>query len=272
MTDMKKRKEILYELAHFLEVGLEQYDQAEEVYKEINEISELNSDASESLKRMYREQGRWEDLKNLCVKELKKLQKQDADGQQDENDAVSVQKVENLLILGELYEYQFNDLEKALASYEEVYTANPRNLASLKGLERIYRKQKQWDRLIEIYQKGIELAQDLKEEAYLYLRMGMVKENIALENDPEGQEGQKHYQESIRFLEAALLRDPDLSMALKALIPLYERTEDWDNVLRVRRSYAESLDDGLLRAEQYFRMAEVMEKYLEDETQAIEFI
>lgn len=258
-ASIERRRQILLDLAKELEVVMEMPERAESLYREVQDLGVEDEGAADSLKRIYRDQERWPELYELCRREL-------------EVATDEVRRVENLIIMGELDEYQFEHLDKAAASYEEILRLNARNMTALKGLERIYLKNQDWQRLREIYRRGIDLAQDLREEAYLNLRLGQVTEHLSMEAPAQNSGASRSLQqEAVKYFEAALLRDPDLIAALKGLIGLYDRLELWPDLVRVRKLFAETIDEPLEKAEQYFRIAEALESKLTSEAEAVRF-
>ena len=259
-VDVETKRQALIGLAVYLEHELKKTKEAEAVFIEIQNLDPASIEARQSLKRLYREQERWTDLENLFLRELRVGK--------DE-----VEKLDAMVQLAELYEYQIEDLAKARAFYEKALTLNVRNLSALKGVERICVKQKDWPAVIEVYRRGLDLAQDIKEEAYIHLRLAQIFEQVLQEQLNTGSPSGSHkmLEECGRHYEAALLRDPSLMVALKSLIPIYEKLKDWENSVRIRKRYVESVDDTLTRAEHYFRIGEVLEKHLNREKEALSF-
>ncbi len=136
---------------------------------------------------------------------------------------------------------------------------DPMNEAVLSALEALYQTTEDWDQLLFVSRKQLELAQELERRQELRFRCGMILDQ-KLDRAPE----------AVTLYEEVLGEEPERSTALHALDVLYQKLENWSELadnLTKQLELAEELED---QSELLRRLAAVQHEKLKETTLAIE--
>jgi tetratricopeptide (TPR) repeat protein len=161
-----------------------------------------------------------------------------------------------------LYEEDLEQAPEAIEAYRNVLAVSDTDALALDALERLYRQERDWNELVSILARKIELATDRDQRRTLRIAAAEVYDREL-----------KDAYEAMAALRAILdpdTGDPTDAEALARLDALYQRESMWPDLVEVldRRAALES-DPGR-RAELAFRAAQVVEKELVEPEQAIE--
>ncbi len=118
--------------------------------------------------------------------------------------------------MGQVYEQQLGEVDRAIESYNDVLAFDPNEMRALDALGRLYEKISEWDRAIDISSHLVTLADDPRKQVDLYWRMGRIQYNQL--SDAEGAEAN---------LLRALAIDPGYVPAMEALTKQYSDRGDW---------------------------------------------
>ncbi len=160
---------------------------------------------------------------------------------------------------GQLQLQYLSQTGEAAASYLKVLELDPGNDTALKFLESIFSKEDDWVGLIGAYEQRAGLVTDVSKKVETLRRAARVA--AAKLKDPE--EAARHY-EAIQELQ------PEDGEALDALERYFERTRDWDKLVRILE---ERLGQASEEAEQiplYMRIGAIYEEGLRDVDSAVD--
>ncbi|MDY0001702.1 MAG: hypothetical protein RBU30_10435 [Polyangia bacterium] len=148
---------------------------------------------------------------------------------------------------------------EAASSYLKVLELDPVNDTALKFLESIFSKEGDWTGLIAVYEKRASLLKDDSKRTETHRRAARVA--AAKLKDPE--EAARHY-EAIHALQ------PGDAEALDALERYYERTRNWERLVRVLVNRISHVQTVAERLPLHMKAGTVFEEGLRDVVAAVE--
>ncbi len=171
-------------------------------------------------------------------------------------------RAEILTDLARLYERDLDDIVRADAAYREVLQLAPDDpaiaLAACRSLELIYSASNANLQLCEILRLEIRLEEDSERRRQLRGRLGELSETAL--GDDAG---------AIAAWSARLEDDPNDAQALAALDRLYERTQNWKELVAVLRARERLADQAAERRAFLVRIATILADKLADVHDAI---
>ena len=150
------------------------------------------------------------------------------------------------------------DLQRARQHFHQVVDGDPNSTDALQSLDVIYRELEEWDGLLEIISRRVELAQSDMERCELLTRSAVVCRDM-LERPSE----------AIAAFERVLEVAPGDGEAVAALESLYARTDRWVELAELVERKLEHADHGD-RAELYAQLGRLRAEKLQDDVRAVE--
>lgn len=203
------RLSLSVEIAGVWDRGIEDADRAIEAYRDVLALDGGHRGALRALERLYTQTQRGGDLIEVYECQV--------EAAESEAEAITI-----LEKVAAIWEEQFRDLSKAADTYVQILEIEPDYLPAVKSLERVWREEGDWVRLVEAYERHVELVNDESELVRLHLALG----DVHLGELDDGDRAAESYA-------AALEIDPDSRPAVRALGNLYERRGDWSDALEV---------------------------------------
>jgi tetratricopeptide (TPR) repeat protein len=215
-------------------------------YRRVLEVDPSSQQAALSLERLFRGVGRYADLSQVLQKK--------ADIVDDVNE-----KKEALFQAAQIEEDVLEQPESAIAVYNKVLEIDADDLRALDALIKRYLGLSRWPDLLAVYAKKADLIADPDEKKRIFYQVGAVYERELGDVD-----------KSIDTYQRILELDPDDLQALSRLDVLYERAQNWPELLNVLTREAEMTADANEGISFQYRIAELYEKRLGDVTRSIE--
>ena len=134
-------------LATVFDERLREFEAAEEAYLHVLEMDPASAKALGALDRIYTQQERWEELAEVIIREI----------ELSDDDVATVPLRYRL---GQLYEQQIQDSDRAVLAYQQILEIDPNHGETLTELENIYLMTSQWEPLYDIYERQSELLMD----------------------------------------------------------------------------------------------------------------
>ncbi len=239
------RRVILFDLGELLERQMSQADQGLAYYKRSLEVDPLYLPALEALERNYADRGMTAELIQILTSKVKAL-------------SDSEQTVQTSLRMGELYEKQLRDLEKAGQVYRDVLAIDASNLQALRGLERVSETLQKWSDLVDVLERQLDVVESERERVEVLLKLAGIQEEQFLKADVAAQR-----------LEQALEIDHAEKRAYVALERCYRRLKQWlDLIGAYERHISDAAEPGE-KAELFRNIAQVYADEVGDNDQAI---
>src|SRR5262245_44002392 len=198
------------------------------------------------LERLYSATAQWPDLGRVLEMQL---------------DVVTTERerIDVLMKIAEIQENQFLKPDLAAARLEQVVEIDPHHEPALEGLERCYRRLRQWLDLINTYDRHINATHDRQSKIDLWGHAAKV------------------YAEEVQDLDRAIdaylnivdLEDTHIP-SLDALAKLYEKQDDAAKAIEYMTRVADLTADGRQRVEMYYRIGKQLDEKLGDRHSAQE--
>ncbi len=232
--------------AKVYENDLGNVDTAIGLYARVLEIDPQSLAAAQALERLFQQTERYADLSVILQRK--------ADIIED-----LPEKKQALFQAAAIEEDVLERAEAAIAVYNKVLELDTDDVHALDALIKRYLGLSRWGDLLTIYAKKADLVVDPEEKKRIYYQVGAVYER-ELGDVPN----------SIDTYQKILELDPDDLQALSRLDVLYERAENWQELLSVLTRESEMTADPNEAVSFQYRIANLYETKLDDVTRAIE--
>jgi len=195
---------LLKRIAQICEEGLRDEQRAIEHYLRILEIAPGNKEALEALGRIYESTEQWAEFIDVTRRQIR---------------ITTERNVKALLYFkcGSVMEAKFGKEEDAIRYYDAAIKTSPSCLPAVHGLRDLYRRRKDWPRVIQTLELEVKLWQDDKERAGVFAQIGRIYSSQL--DQPE---------RAMHYYESALAVDPECLPANKALFEHYFERGEWE--------------------------------------------
>ena len=180
-----------------------------------------------ALERLHRDLAEWEELVEIL---LQKVELEELAESVDEQKGVLFQAA---TIFDEFLERP----EDAISTVERIAGLDETDQNALDELNRLYRRTKQWSELIDVLNRGLDLAEADEQRSAIWHEMGPVYE--------------KDLEDAVQAIEVyrkIVDAFPEERQALDALLRLYNETENWTALLKAlgqKQALAETPEEAL---------------------------
>ena len=228
------------QIAALLENEMADDEAAVEAYRTALGLDDRSAAALAGLERLYTKLDRFAELNRVYEREI----------------ALAEDPHEKVRVLGRsaaIHDEKLHDPRAAIERNEAILSIDGGNLPAVKALERLYRGEALWDRLISVMQHHLELTQDRREQVALEVAIGEVfwKEMSRVDR-------------AEAIFNHALEKDPESRQAVSALGRLYERSGNWNLALDMLRREAQIAGGAKDAVDIHVRMAAMHEDMLLD--------
>jgi len=213
---------------------------AVEAYRTVLGLDDRSAEALAGLERLYTKLDRFAELNRVYERQIALAE--------DPREQVRV-----LARSAAIHEEKLHDPRSAIERHEAILRIDGANLAAVKGLERLYRSEALWDRLVTLMQHHVGLTQDRREQVALEVAIGEVfwKEMARVDR-------------AEAIFNHALQLDPEARIPVAALGSLYERSGNWNLALDMLNREARIAGGAKDAVELYVRMGKIQEDMLLD--------
>ncbi|MDH5674143.1 MAG: tetratricopeptide repeat protein [Myxococcales bacterium] len=247
MTEVPiERAEVYVLIGALQEEQFAALDEAISYYRKALDALPGHLDALKALERIFRERGQWPELIDILKRKVAAIEEPD-------------EKLAAQLVLAEAYEEKLGDHGKAIGEFKAVVEEDSSNLPALKGLERLYAHGEQWQDLMQVLERQLELVTTERDQVDLLMRIGAMWEEEFLKHDKAAER-----------LEQVIGLDPTYVDALQGLERLYRHTRRWNELIDTYERHVEVASDRAQKMELFERMGEVYRDELKDSDRAIE--
>lgn len=250
-----ERKELGFKAAQIYEEILETPEEAIGAFKQILEVDDTDVAALDNLERLYLRLSRWPDLKEVYRRKAELA-----------NDPA--QRKQNLYVLGQVYDRELGEPERAIETYSSVLDIDPNDFQAMQALDRLYAQTERWFDLLAILERQTELAESSAETVSLRHRVGNLWREqlgdlsraaeayrLVLNIDPT-------HEQTLAALENMMATGQEPIMAARVLEPIYESSSEWDKVVRVYEVMVTHTADVLSKQELLWQIANIQERRL----------
>ncbi len=255
VDDVFEQKELLFKASQIYEEVLDNVDLAIDVYQRILEIDSDELRAINQLEGLFLRLERWDDLQSIYNQKV---------------DLVSMpeEKKEVLYVLGAVYENELKDAARAITTYQRILEFDPDDFQSISRLDMLYSNAEEWEELLSILEREVELVDDPDEAvsfkyriAELYVRqlddvsraIDYLKDILTISPD---------HDPATALLEELVQGDVEPMLAADVLEPLYQDLSEWWKLIGLIEVRLKHTEDEWQQVELLHRAAELLESDL----------
>jgi tetratricopeptide (TPR) repeat protein len=167
-----------------------------------------------------------------------------------------------MLVMARVIEKEQGDVERALDMNRQILAIDERNEQAVDALQRLYLGKGQFEDLLKIYEKKLDLTNDADERIQIQLKIGQLYEDEV-----------KDDKKAIAAYQAILDASGDEPSALSSLDRIYVRNQMWKelaDVLGRQITIVGPEDNKAQHVELKYRLGQLKEQHLDDVTGAID--
>ncbi len=245
VTDQKRMIALLYKNGEIAEKELQDNDRALKFYQQVLSIQPDHLPALRAVGNLYLRDGRWEELIRMYRQELR-ISREPA------------QKTQLLYRIGAVFEEELGELEAAEEYYEQILEIDPGSLMALHALERVHRRSGNQEKLIEVYSRIAEHAQDTETKLYYLFKVAEIYEELSIAPMAE------------RTYKRMLSIDPTHIPASRALRRLLVMDDRFEEILPLLKAELDLAKSDAERTELLAELAEIYQSIPEHESETLE--
>ncbi len=209
VSDVDLAVKLRLQVGELWEARLGDNERAVEAYREVLTVDPQNLQALKALEQLHLKAGHTDAYLDVLEHQL-------------EVTPADSERVSLYLRMAQVWEQQQGKAERAIDCLLRALEIDPQQLAVYRDLERLYRGERNWDALVDIFRRHIDVETEAKERTAVYLALGRVFEEEL--RDPD--RAAESYNDILTF-------DPDHTDALRGLARIYEQTEQWDRAVEI---------------------------------------
>lgn len=237
-SDARHRAALIVERARIAEARKKNLAQAAELFQAALDVDPRSDAALHALKRLHYAHERWRDLVGVLEREAEQVADPNA-------------RAMALYRVGRIEIDKLGNVQQGTRALERALQVVKDDRLILEALCQAYESTRNHVALTNVLSRLAELARS-DDERMAYLMRGAQVFEDKLQDEVS----------AVSWYERALAFDRAYAPALAALSRLYGRTRNWESLLAICAGEAEAARDPLRRAAAYARMAEILEKEL----------
>lgn len=245
-SDVRHRATVLAERARLADARQGSIDRAIELYQTAFGIDAGAPGVLSALKSLLYVHGRFRDLIVVLEQEAKSTQDPEAR-------ALAMYRV------GRIHADRLGALDEAITAIESAAADAPTDAMILAELARLYEMAKRWGKLVGVLETLVSTTTSAPHRVAILHRMGQIAEERLSDGD-----------RAVECYRRALENDATYLPALQALANLYTQRQHWTALVAMHIGEAQSGRDPQRRAAAHARVADIMERSLDNVDQAIE--
>lgn len=255
VDDPALKKELCFKAAQIHEEVLESPEKAIDAFRQVLALDEGDAAALENLERLYIRLSRWSDLKDIYAKKAELAQN-------------PAEKKQMLFVLGQVYDRELGDAERAIETYRAILDLDPDDFEAMQALDRLYGQTKRPYDLLAVLERQTELAPSSAEIVSLRFRIGELW-RTELKDLARAVEAYRQvlavdptHEPTLHALEGLMRGADEPTLAAQVLEPIYETAGEWERVVEVTEVMAAHADDPLRRIDLLGKIADLCERRL----------
>lgn len=209
VSDVDLAVKLRLQVGELWESRLGDNERAVEAYREVLTVDPQNLQALKALEQLYLKAGRTDAYLDVLEHQL-------------EVTPADTERVSLYLRMAQVWEQQPGKADRAIECLQHVLEIDLTQLGVYRDIERLYRAERNWDALVDIYRRHINVETEAAERTAIYLALGHLFEEEL--RDPD--RAAESYNDILAF-------DPDHTDALRGLARIYEQTEQWDRAVEI---------------------------------------
>ncbi len=246
--DPQRRVELLHQIAELYEAASSDAAKSFDTYCRALAVDPTNELTRESLDRLARMTGRFED----CARQFEALA---ADKEQDDAEIAS----SLYMAAARTVENELRDVDRAIELYRKVIAIDPVNIEAADALQALFQATSRYDETSLVLQRKAEMLEDLDQQKEALYQAATIERDILERPD-----------KAIVVYRKVLELDEEDVKSVDALIDLYLGLERWQDLLDIQSKKADLVFEPDDKKVIYYQMGSVYERELENLSKAID--
>jgi len=238
VNDVELAVKLRLQVGELWESRLGDNERAAEAYREVLTVDPQNLPALKALEQLYLKAGRIDAYLEVLEHQL-------------EVTPADTERVSLYLRMAQVWEQQPGRTDKAIECLQNVLEIDPTQLPVYRDIERLFRAERNWDSLVDIYRRHIDVETEASERSSVQLALGRLFEEEL--RDPD--RAAESYNDILGF-------DPDHTDALRGLARIYEQTEQWDRAVEVMERLV-GVVDARERVDLSYRLGKIFDEQMQ---------
>jgi len=226
---------------------MDQTERSIKTYEQVLKMDDSCTTAIDSLIDIHEMQEDWDVLVELLRKKLHLVEDQDR-----------ISEI-RMLIAG-LYKDKLADLKQAKIFYRALVADNPRHGQALDELENIYIAEENYDELLEVLSRRVNVTEDNGQKITIYLKMAEIWETRFEQLDM-----------AVNYFEKILALESNNMLAIESLERIYKESGNWPNLVLTYQRHIDQTIDSEEIIDLYTRMGSIYGEYLFQPSKAIDY-
>jgi len=218
VNDVELAVKLRLQVGELWESRLGDNERAVEAYREVLTVDPQNLQALKALEQLYLKAGRTDAYLDVLEHQLEVTP----------NDT---ERVSLYMRMAQVWEQQPGKADRAIECLQHVLEIDPGQLSVYHDIERLFRAERNWDALVDIYRRHIDVETQAQERTAIHLALGHLFEEEL--RDPD--RAAESYNDILSY-------DPDHTDALRGLARIYEQTEQWDRAVEIMEKLVNVVD------------------------------
>lgn len=239
-TDYRERVKVLFKSAALWEDRQQNLINADVCMEGVLQLEPHNLQAIKALERLRKAQGRWQELIGVVDRHIQLI-------------ADPVEQSELLVEMGEVFQQQLNQTDRAVTTFHQALELNPRCRPAMHELGMIYERSGNWSFALDALRREAEVCGPTSDAVELCHRMGKIQEEMLL--DPGG--AKAAYQEALQI-------DPGFLPSIRALKGIHQREQDWASYEKALIQEAQQTEEGEEKSRALLEVARFFAEHKED--------
>jgi len=238
VSDVELAVKLRLQVGELWESRLGDNERAVDAYREVLTVDPQNLQALKALEQLYLKAGRTDAYLDVLEHQL-------------EVTPADTERVSLYLRMAQVWEQQPGKAERAIECLQSVLEIDKEQLSVYRDIERLLRADRNWDALVDIYRRHIQVESEAAERTAVHLALGHLFEEEL--RDPD--RAAESYNDILGF-------DPDHTEALKGLARIYEQTEQWDRAVEIMERLV-NVVDAKEKVDLSFRLGKIFDEHMQ---------
>ena len=220
------RKDLYFRVCALYEEMLEDQERAVDILQMVLEVDPIDARALDTLERIYLHLERYEDLMEVLHRKAELTGDLGA-------------RKDIYYVIGAAYERELDDMLRAVETYKTILEWDPVDAPALQSLDRLYMRLEQWEDLLGILGREVEIVDQSEDKLTLRFRMAKLHEvhldqvETAIDAYSAILADMAGHEQTLQALEGLVREDREAERAAAVLQPVLTNGGAWQRVIAV---------------------------------------
>lgn len=243
-TDYRERVKVLFRSAAIWEDRYQNLPNADACVESVLALDPQNLQAIKTLERLRKAQGRYDELIGVVDRHIALLSN-------------PAEKAELCVEMGDVFHHQLEQVDRAVAAYDQALQLNPKCRPAMHALGTLYERSGNWPFALDMMEREAQVLGATPEAVELYHRMGKINEDMLL----DAPSAKRCYQEALKI-------DPAYLPCIRALKGIFEIEKDFGAYESMLIQEAKETNDPGDKSRAMLEVARYFAEKKEDRAQA----